>query len=103
MNALSIVETLLRAVGLGGLADQIQADLADGKISVQEGVALAEAVTLQAEKYFPAQSPELQLAHDVAAAVDAYMKAKAKASAPPVGTGGTPGGAAGGPGGKPLA
>jgi len=82
MKALDILMMILRAMGMGGLADQIQKDTADGKITVQEGLGLAEQVTTTAEGYFPAESAELELAHDLAVAVDKYMTKKA-ATAPP--------------------
>lgn len=82
MKALDIFLLVLSAAGLGDVADAIRQDMADGKITLDEGFSLAALISSRAQTYFPGQKAELELAHEVAAAVEKFLAAKAAAAAP---------------------
>lgn len=105
-KAIELVVMILSALGLSDLANKISSAVADGKITAQEGLAISESLAKQLESVIPGEKAELELAYDLASAVDKYLKAKGTqappASAPPSSAPPSSGGAPGGPGGKPL-
>jgi hypothetical protein len=56
---------VLKLAGLGDIADKLNADLADGKITLAEGVDLAEALAPHLEAYLPGQGPVITAAADL--------------------------------------
>lgn len=70
---------LLRATPLAGVADQLEQDLADGRIDLDEVPGLVQAAADAADKVFPGAHLEIALVHDIAVATDNYAKAKAAA------------------------
>lgn len=80
MNQLGILNLL--AV-LAPIVTELQKDLADGKISFDEGVSLAELLAENVQRYIPAAAVEATLIITVCNAITDYQKAKA-AGKPPV-------------------
>lgn len=81
-KALQMFIMFLKMTPLNGFATALEADLADNKIDVKEGVGLTVIATAEAEKFLPGQAAELELANDVAEAVQKYLATK-DAAAPP--------------------
>ena len=81
-KALGILIMFLKLTPLSDVADAIEKDMADGKISAHEAVDLVALATGKAEQFFPAQAAEIDLARDVAVAVSKFMTAKEAPPAP---------------------
>ena len=69
----------LKLTPLAPIAAELEKDLADGRITVSEGLDIVEVVGNKAKELFPNQAREFVLAVSVAQAVQAYF-----ASAPVV-------------------
>lgn len=74
MNVLSGILAFLKLTPLEPIATELEKDLADGKISVVEGLDITQVVAAKAEALFPGQAREFKLAIRVAEAVEEYVK-----------------------------
>lgn len=74
--AVKLLLMLLKATPFADVADQLEADLADGKIQLAELPGLVVAAANSADTVFPGEKWEIGLVHDVAVAVDTYAKGK---------------------------
>lgn len=80
--AVKLLLMLLKATPFAAVAEQLEQDLADGKIQVNEIAGLVAAAATSADKVFPGEHLEIVLVQDIAVAVDSYAKAKGLENVP---------------------
>lgn len=78
MKFSDILLLILNALGLNDVATALQADIAAGKLTFEEGLTMTELLLKHAQTYLPQDARYFALALGITSSVDAFL-----ASAPP--------------------